>query len=751
MSRSRIKANTTNIGDDPKEKFELRHFQLLLKREDILNKFHDDELEKIKSTIQDEYEFVLFSDKLLLEYHMGSIGMSGLSLPQPVFDSLCHPIDGNSRPTQLLCKKEIQDYYTPAIKHFVKNPLDFSRVCVEYALTHEDEIDRLTFSIIPSFFGYLSSKQMTERYINFLKDVIIHSVDVAQKFGRLIFALPDFRVFLTRVVEKLVKPIHNVTGDGKRFKKEFCDRWARYAEYCPSIVRTILQLFPNKEKFLANAFIIPAMQSLKIYELIPYSASVSIEMEQVLTQVLVDSAKFLVQQIDEAKYPVSAVYIKDIFEITPDVLNTFIFSYQDLQLLSELVHYSHKVLNKFPVKRIPFKDSFMTRDYSAYVFKFEENVKKAARKSTIHLSSHDVLESELRSILTELSLIPLGTAGIKDISMDEILSKQVLLASDDSRLHLELRVHDYKKSYQRVVDEGTTYSITDLLKLMKRKFAEREKDRREKVKAVSTYNASVSQLKGIKRRLLQLVPLKSLIFQSQLVDKWNEEKNPLRLLNESVYKTKELFQSAFQNIVDNFNEWLSIKGYSPINDYAIVHDLVMRNIPLVKFRTYQPRLSKMDNACLRALTEHEKEFINDTKEPWMDVIINNNKLIDPAINLLNKFYNTEATPLDKIMYLNKFRDKVDQIVKYEIKDDVGADQVIPMILCLLCKSHPKMLPSNLEYVDFYFKSITENCPDIPLLKHNSQSSYVAVMMQAAMLHIKDKFPNIDPNHQPSKH
>ncbi|OHT08455.1 hypothetical protein TRFO_23058 [Tritrichomonas foetus] len=720
----------------------LRKFQLLLKREEILNKFQEEELKKIKENIQDEYEFILMINRLLLEYHMNSINNVGLKIPQPIFDSLAMPInDPNGKAPHIQEKKEVTNYYRHAVEHFSNNLIDFSRVCVEFAQTHPEHLDRLTFSIIPGFFAFLTSEMMTDKYLMFMKHVIDHSPEVASSFGRLVFVLPDFRIFLNKITNKLAKPVKQVRSEGvRRFKKDFCELWVKYIEYCPSIVRKLLKLCPNKEGFLSNAFIRPAFQSLKLYELAPYIANVAPEISQAISDSLCEAAKTLVQEIENVKYPASLYYVRDIFDIAPEIANTFEFSYIDLKLISELVDYSHTTLRKFPVKSIPFKESFMTRDYTVYVIKYEgKHINQRIRKNTVQLSSNDALEYELRTLLTEVNVIPLG---VKDNTMEGILWKQILLSGEDQRLHLEMKVHDFKKSYQRVADEGKAYSILELIDLMQKKFDERANERTEKVKSVSKFNASVVALKGIKKKLIFTVAPRSLIFQYQLVEKWNEEKSPLKSLTDAVCVKREDFANFFKNIVDDFNSWLGMKGYNNINDYAIVHNLIMSQIPLSRFMARQPLLTKMDIGIYRAMTENKDEFLKHTSEEWMEHILGNKKLIDPALNLLKAYYDAQ-TPIDKIQYLNRFREKVDQLVKYELTGEVGADQATPMILALICISEPRNFDSNLEYIDFFFKSFTELCPNIPLLKHNSQSNYTIVMMQASLLHIKNQFPEID--------
>ena len=98
---------------------ELRHVQLLLKREDIFIDFQAHEIQELNLSLRQESQRVLYLQKFLLFLHMNSMGEKALGLTPTFFDSLFSEIQAKVTQTPPSAPNQIA-MYNRVISTFVE-------------------------------------------------------------------------------------------------------------------------------------------------------------------------------------------------------------------------------------------------------------------------------------------------------------------------------------------------------------------------------------------------------------------------------------------------------------------------------------------------------------------------------------------------------------------------------------------------------------------------------------------------------
>ena len=163
---------------------ELRHVQLLLKREEIFNEFQANEVQELNTKLRKESQNVFNLQKLLLYLHMISMGNRAIELSPKFFDSLLKEI-----PEKLSQPPQGASLSAPniIISKFLENNELLAKSCIKLINEHPDKLDQLAFSTLPGLFGYLWSAESGEKFANFMKVLIEIDSKIAQGLVQVIY------------------------------------------------------------------------------------------------------------------------------------------------------------------------------------------------------------------------------------------------------------------------------------------------------------------------------------------------------------------------------------------------------------------------------------------------------------------------------------------------------------------------------------------------------------------------------------
>ncbi|KAH0794502.1 hypothetical protein GPJ56_001527 [Histomonas meleagridis] len=715
---------------------ELRHVQLLLKREEIFNEFQQTEIQELNTNLRTESQRVFSLQKLLLYLHMCSMGDKAINLQATFFDSLLK--DDEKRLTNQGTASS--NAYNRVISSFLDNNELLARALADLLQSSEisQEIDQLTYSTIPGLFGYLWSSESGEKYAKFIEELFKVSPDKTPQFIRVIFAVPPFRQFFDAVMADLVNSIQNVTDQAKadEFAVEFLKKWNEHSQFCPGIVKRIISLSDQPDKCLIDSFLEPAFNSPRSFGIVPLSFTINPEaMGFIKTAVLAKSSE-LWDIIASSQNSSQLFSSKRLSDILPDLGKTALFSNEDLHLLGLLSKSAKKIDPNFTeITQSNQPDSSPV--YQVFPFSIpivQENQHNGQPEE--RRSEDDEIEYQLREMLTGVDVIPIPAQSNDKPNMIELLKSQVQLARPDNRLLLEMKIDDFEASHN---NRQNRMNFQQFLELLKEKFKERQPQRLEKLSKISLYNSEYTQMEQLTKTIKKSIDEYRDVLRLYLVEKWTSE-SPIQCDDDLCKISDPKFRTFFRGIVDNFKEWCASQQYQHATKVEILHNIVMTQLPLSRFLTVNPEFVTKDTLCHDGIHNQKDQLLEQNTFDFTETFQQNPKLLDTAKKQLQQAFDAPL-PLLKLQYFSDALNSLVFVLTFEGHKEVGADQWLPMAILLLVQAEPEQLPSTIAYIDHFVKpSSSEQDDQLRLMPENIE--YTFTMIKSALMHFQKSIDGI---------
>ena len=721
---------------------ELRHVQLLLKREEIFNEFQANEIKELNQSLRSESQKVLHLQKFLIFLHMCSLGNRTVELTPKFFDSLF--VEQFEKQQQLSASPSNQlNIYNKIISQFTENLGLLAKCCVDYAKKKPEQVDQLTFSTIPGLFSYIWSAESADKFLEFMNKIMSLNPEIAAQFARVIFAIPPFRLFFDAVVSDLVNQVSTVSDDesAEKFATEFINKWTDNAAFCPGIVKTVLSFSENPEKLLLDSFIKPAFSSPRSFGIIPISLRVGPEPTDLIEKQIEKNISALWNAINEVASPAALPSAEKLTKILPDLGKSALFTNEDLSNLIGLVESAVEIQPDFPVKPTQLEKPAASEEYQSLSFTLP-SVQDVHHQGPQQepLQPRDEIELQLRQMLTGVDVIPLAAQSSDKPDMVQLLKSQVQLARPDHRLLLEMKIDDFETARKKV-DTDKQSSFQDFLDLLKQKFDERQPERLEKLSKISLYNTEFSQMGQLSKGLKKSIESYRDVMRFHLVEKWLTETNPLNDITDSLCSKDDEFVEFFHNIVSQWKKWCESHQYKPMPSYEILHNIVMRELPLERFLKMNPEYDQYDQKCHNGIIEKHDELLRQNTFDFTSTFQENPKLLEAAQRQLQQAFDAPL-PLVKLHYFSEALNTLVFVLTFEGHKEVGADQWLPMTILLLVLAAPKRLPSTIYYIDHFVKSLSENqnSPDMKLISETTE--YTFTMVKSSLMHFQKSIEGI---------
>ena len=730
---------------------ELRHVQLLLKREEIFNEFQANEIKELNLHLRNESSKVHFYQKFLIFLHMCSMGNKAVSLTPVFFDSLFKNIN-DKVPTFNFPSPNLVPLFIKVISAFTDDKKLLAKSTIELVTNKPDLLDLLTFSTIPGLFGYLWSSEFSDGFLEFMKELIPLSIPISSSFSRVIYSLPSFKVFFESVMAELINKVSFVNDDesASKFAQEFVIKWNENASFCPNIVKKVLSMVENPSSFLFESFFKPSFNSPRVFGIVPNSLRISNEPTNLILKSLENHLMELWKSIDDVQSPATLPSAEKLSKILPDLGKSALFTTEDLSNLADLVVYAIDLKPDFPVKPNQLEPRSTSNEYQPYTFSLP-SVQDSQQTNINNESTNDddQIELQLRQMLTGVDVIPLAAQSTDSPDMVELLKSQVQLARPDHRLLLEMKIDDFETARKKI---STNKTFKDFLDLLKRKFDERQPLRLDKLSKISLYNTEFSQMVQISKGLKKSIETYQNVLKFHLVESWLKEKNPLQTINDNLCTSSTEFVKFFIDIINQWKKWCDDHKYKfngkidgsnnndSLHNNDILHNIVMRELPLDRFLDKNKILIESDKKCHSGLINNKDELLRQNTFDFTSVFQENPRLLEAAQKQLQQAFDAPL-PLLKLHYFSEALNTLVFVLTFEGHREVGADQWLPMAILLLVLAAPEKLPSTIRYIEHFVKSFTEDTSinsDIRLI--NEQTDYTFTMVKSAYMQFVKNIP-----------
>jgi hypothetical protein len=722
---------------------ELRHVQLLLKREDIFIDFQAHEIQELNLALRQESQRVLYLQKFLLFLHMVSIGERAINLTPQFFDSLFKEIQDKLTQSPPSTPNQIA-VYNRVISTFVDNIPQVARACALFAQAKPDLVDQLTFSTIPGLFGYLWNAESAGRFLGFLHAIVEAVPDLAPAFTRVVFSVPGFRQFFGTVMAELAIKASTVNSpeSASAFADEFIQRWGENAQFCPNIVREALAFSPNPPALLVDAFLRPAFESPRTFGIVPISMRVTPDSMRLITDSLVPKSGDLWELIAAVENPTTLPSSEKLGRILQDLGKSALFTVADLEVLNGLVEAVTTFVSDFPVKVSQLDQSTATRggEYQTYSFTLPsvQDLPRSSSSGDI-TSPEDEIEKQLREMLTGVDVIPLAAQSSGAPDMVDLLKSQVQLARPDHRLLLEMKIDDFESARKKT---SGNWKFQDFLELLRRKFEERQPQRLEKLSRISLYNTEYSQMVQLSKSLKKSIDLYRDVLRFHLVEKWLNEEHPLAEVSDTLCSDPQRFGEFFRGVIEKWRRWCSARQYNTPPNFEILHNIIMLELPQDRFLRMNPELDRRDHACCQGIRDKTEVLLRQNTFDFTSTFQETPKLLESAQKQLQQAFDAPL-PLTKLQYFGEALNTLVFVLTFEGHKEVGADQWLPMTILLLVLAVPERLPSTIAYIDHFVKSLMDD-PSNEIRLITEQTEYTFTMVKSALLHFQKSIDGIGP-------
>jgi hypothetical protein len=561
----------------------------------------------------------------------------------------------------------------------------------------------LTFSLIPSFFGYCWCGEKEQEFVSFLEAVLGIDEEAGMVFGRVIFGLPEFRMFWKRVLESVASELTNLDDVEPGFQRgileKLVDSWHEYRDCAPSLICSVLRVASDPGRFLTVAFLEPAFRNPHAFELIRIVDDWPASVGESLLDICVKcnfGADMAASLLDDER-SASSQPLDDAVFLLPRLRDAFVFGERDLPVFRELA----VLLESYPAELRPI---FATAEPDAndpcgfYVIILPDDTEGT-------LTSEAEIELKLRSMLLDLDVTPERGNSRRDLDIIGMLKPQLGCCDGFGRRDLVSKIDGFKRQLDESGSGEWTFEM--LIELLRSSFNNPAGQRMDDTCQIPLWRKCAATFREILGG--ELVPLlwsATFPIQRRILQQFLQVKDLRSML------AGQTFEDGSRTFLSGWMAWQEAYEYHFPLEFRIFHEFLMRHFTYAGFIEGHPELARYDKNAKTLMEQQVARDLPDWQVPppgesWRKVFLDNPEFIDSVVEGISAFC-TPSTPMRMLTELHHFNDRLHDVMTllYEGRD-CGQDQLVPAQLFALEVSSAVNLISALDYVMFHMKSLFE--------------------------------------------
>jgi hypothetical protein len=404
----------------------------------------------------------------------------------------------------------------------------------------------------------------------------------------------------------------------------------------------------------------------------------------------------------EAPCPAALLSSQDALLLLPNLHLMFAFSQRDLEALAELATFDSSTVPVPEFHKPTFPQAGADpRDACAIYPIVLPNPPAAAE---LKLTSEADIEVELRSILTELNVIPLAANAMVDPEMAQVLKTQINLSDEHSRLHLALKINDFERALDRSVDQEWTFP--SLVQLLRSTFEDRRPQRMEHLRKITLWSACARQFYvSAESQLGPLMWPASFPIQRRVFLQFLKSGDIPRAL------TGKSFKDGFRAVLTQWRAWEKDQGYTFLLEFSIFHDFLMQHFPYAAFIAAHPELTRYDEFAKAAMKEAADKKIPKWRDPipkqgWKKVLVETPEYIGSLTDGVLAMCEP-STPIRMAAILSGLQRRIFQLFAIVGMAEAGADESTPTLFFSVELSAAPTFISASQYILCHLTSILD--------------------------------------------
>jgi hypothetical protein len=676
---------------------ELRHVQLLLKRERRFISFRDQEIRRLTAVLTQIGHRLHFHHKFHLFLAMTLLSDRALSFTPEFLGSLfAEGKDSNDKPPNDVALQ--LPVYTAIVSAFLADLPRLAAACVSLIEMAPPFAHQLTLQTLPGLFGYLWNKESVDRYLLLLKELFGLSREIASTCVTVLFLLLPFQSFLDQVMDRLINrvPLVKTPAQASEFASDFVESWYVHIGLCPSVIRKALLLSEDPSQLLTDAFLLPALNCPRVFRLVPLSmrpAELPL-VSQLLLEALPPRSEDLWKAIERAADPKLLPSFERLVHLLPDFANVVLCTTSDLDLLVHLAIAAHL---PGPATGPPAPSD----TYCTYLVPLPTAVRLVRPPTPLTLSAEDEIERQLRELLTTADVIPLAQAGGRP-DMVDILKGQLQLARPERRPVLEMKIDDMESFRSRA---NLDWTFVNYVEILRRNFEARERERLEQLSHVAALSADKTRLEYLVSDVLQQVAQLRKFLSFALVESWLETN--ARVAPPDVHTDTGAVASFFNDAALDWNAFAQDRG-APASS-AVLHSALMRDLPREAFILSNPRDDRPFRDTLRTRCH---AIVSTNTFGTAELMQDAERLLEPARAAFVRAFE-EPLPLQLLGKMAEAWTSFVRVQQIDQKNDPGEDEYLPMTIGVLALADLEQLPATVQWLCHFIDPLEDTAAALP--------------------------------------
>lgn len=664
---------------------DLQDIQKRLKRQFTIEEFQKKEVSQMKEL----YTEIIFSLRNVFAYYQLA-NCYKFPIASEILNSFSTEI---SKPVSDIpqCQPKHIKLLTMFFKFKSSNMDNIVNVITKFAKNHPEQIDPITFSIIPIYFEYFWCDEQQKLFSQFLQKTVEMDFEIGMEFCRIILIIPELSY---RIIDLIIKHFPSIMA---LFNLEEPDNEIKEDEKCLKYVNAMnsyLKTLGCSELLDLNIFkyIISNKSGGYFGSSIRFSQIVDIEVP-----------------IQHYCYftNVELKLIHDIIIPNSVVSDTIRFEYNESDKSTIYVYEYSRNEDKKKDDAFSMNTQYTTRNRTNTISVKTQNPNatkalgavSSKPLSIFHQSSS--VDLNMRKLLIELPLIPdslILTADTREgesplVNNDEITSQNdgtimplfeqlAKLANPDQQLLVAKHLGSLKQNMKWSPD---LFQINNAMASLCEYVEMKEKN---SLATVSKIQNVMRLIRFLNKRSKMLLKCQKTSLDNIIIDLWIKDyRNIQHQINNN---NKKAFILVFAEILDKFNSWLSSKNYKINIDLDAFHNQAMQALP---YKDYvpSPAVQKDDAKIEENLEKYRKRIESELESLTIEnqtfsiqLFKSNPKFISKLDELKNEIYSAD-TPIQIITafaslfdYINSIFRKLSKILvcQNESKNDGNDDEKI---------------------------------------------------------------------------
>ena len=579
--------------------------------------------------------------------------------------------------------------YTMVAKECLNNIQVFVKLAIKTIELHPELNTTTCYSLIPSIFGNLLTKEDTDRFHQFTKMLFNTAPGVAPRFIAFAFMTPPVLDFISSLIEKIDANLCDI----EHFTNSLRKSWKENAYLVPKYIIDIVSDSEHPENILFDLLLKPIILYSKYYGLTKPNDEID---SSAVTEVLKQLDHYKQELWDDIKTSPVHCMLPPSIKILGLMNKTFFtFLIEDLTVL----HKFSKIAKENGYFNVPVPQ--YRGSHKILFFSNPNDLQRnSANQSTSNFwANQEDVEYEVRKLLIQSPFIQKTFSNCPDQNFFNELLKIKTLVPIAHQMKLELNIRRVEKLV------GNKFDFRLLLDLLQKRFKERTIEHKSKLSKLAQLHLTYDTIFEISNKNTKLIKKKMTIIRYFMILEWqkDEEHQLLKDLEEKQEKnlnSQDEFLNFFQETTEKWENWLKKRHYNKWDDTIILHSFILEQYPLSLYQDMHPSLVHEDQIIASLIIDQKEEMINVFKDKFIDKFIERPELLTHMMFLLNKALNAQD-PIAAAKLLGKVFHEMAFVTQTEIKEDAGGNEFTPLRLYIFILAEPRHLISYLSYISHF--------------------------------------------------